>query len=282
MTFSSSVSGGTWTSSNPAIATINASTGAIVGVSAGTATMTYTVLGSGGCPNATATRTITVTAPVSAGTLSGTQNICIGDSVTFSSSVSGGTWTSSNPAVATINAASGAIVGISAGTATMTYTVAGSGGCPNATATRTVTVTAPVSAGTLSGTQSICIGDSVTFSSSVSGGTWTSSNPAVATINASTGAIVGVSAGTATMTYTVLGSGGCPNASDVRTVNVNSILSPVINCGTSTTSSVQFTWTAVSGATGYNLTYQINAGAVTNVGAIGNVTSLCVLFFIAG
>ncbi|MBS7788347.1 hypothetical protein KIH23_13690, partial [Flavobacterium sp. CYK-55] len=82
--------------------------------------MTYTVLGSGGCPNATATRTITVTAPVSAGTLSGAQNICIGDSVTFSSTISGGTWTSSNPAVATINAATGAIVGVAAGSSTMT------------------------------------------------------------------------------------------------------------------------------------------------------------------
>ncbi|MBS1534701.1 MAG: hypothetical protein JST78_06435, partial [Bacteroidetes bacterium] len=273
VTFSSSVLGGTWTSSNSSIATINAATGAIVGVSAGSATMTYTVLGSGGCPNATATRTVTVTAPVSAGTLSGTQSICIGDSVTFSSSVLGGSWTSSNSSVATINAATGAIVGVSAGSATMTYTVLGSGGCPSASVTRTITVTAPVSAGTISGTQSICIGDSVIFSSSVLGGTWTSSNSSIATINAATGAIVGVSAGSATMTYTVLGSGGCPSASDVRTVNVSSILSPVINCGTSTTSSVQFTWTAVSGATGYNLSYQVNAGAVTNVGAIGNVTS---------
>ncbi|MBS1533547.1 MAG: T9SS type B sorting domain-containing protein, partial [Bacteroidetes bacterium] len=220
VTFSSSVLGGSWTSSNPAVATINAATGAIVGVSAGSATMTYTVAGSGGCPNATATRTTTVTAPISAGTLSGTQNICIGDSVTFGSTVLGGTWTSSNTAVATINATSGAIVGVSAGSATMTYTVAGSGGCPNATATRTITVTAPVVAGTLSGTQNICIGDSVTFGSTVLGGSWTSSNPSVATIIAATGAIVGVSAGSATMTYTVAGSGGCPNAIATKTMTV--------------------------------------------------------------
>ncbi|MBS7788328.1 hypothetical protein KIH23_13560, partial [Flavobacterium sp. CYK-55] len=263
----------TWTSSNPAVATINSSTGAIVGVATGSSTMTYTVLGSGGCPNATATRIVTVTAPVSAGTLSGAQNICIGDSVTFTSTVLGGTWTSLNPAVATINSSTGAIVGVAAGSSTMTYTVLGSGGCPNASDVRTVTVTAPVVAGTLSGTQNICIGDSVTFASTVSGGTWTSSNPAVATINSSTGAIVGVATGSSTMTYTVLGSGGCPNASDVRTVNVSSILSPTINCGTSTTSSVLFTWAAVSGATGYNLSYQINAGALVNAGAIGNVTS---------
>jgi len=219
-TFTSTVNGGTWSSSNTNVATINASTGVISGVAAGTATMTYTVTGSGGCANATATRTVTITAPPNAGTLSGTQAICASGSTTFNSSVNGGTWSSSNTNVATINTSTGLINGVAAGIATMTYTVTGSGGCANATATRTVTVTAPPNAGTLSGTQAICASGSTTFNSSVNGGTWSSSNTNVATINASTGAISGVAAGTATMTYTVTGTGGCSNATATRTVTV--------------------------------------------------------------
>jgi len=217
-TFSSTVSGGTWSSGNTGIATINSSSGAISGVSAGTATITYTKT-VGSCSN-TATRTVTVTAAPSAGTLSGTQGICVSGSTTFSSTVSGGTWSSGNTGIATINSSSGAISGVSAGTATITYTKVGSGGCSNATATRTVTVTVAPSAGTLSGTQEICVSGSTTFSSTVSGGTWSSGNTGIATINSSSGAISGVSAGTATITYTKAGSGGCSDATATRTVTV--------------------------------------------------------------
>jgi hypothetical protein len=57
------------------------------------------------------------------------------------------------------------------------------------------------------------------------------------------------------------------------TITVNPILSPTINCGVSTTTAVTFNWAAVSGATGYTVSYQINAGTVVNVGAIGNLLS---------
>jgi hypothetical protein len=60
------------------------------------------------------------------------------------------------------------------------------------------------------------------------------------------------------------------------TITVNSILSPTINCGVSTTSSVTFTWAAVTGATGYSISYQIGANPVVNPGPIGNVLSYLV------
>ena len=87
-------------------------------------------------------------APV-AGTLSGTQNICVGGTTTFASTSTGGAWTSDNLGVATIDSSTGAISGVTAGTATMTYTVIGTGGCLNATATRLVTVNAIPSAPTV-------------------------------------------------------------------------------------------------------------------------------------
>jgi hypothetical protein len=219
-TFSSTSSGGSWSSGATGIATVNASTGVVTGVAAGTATITYTVAGTGGCTNATATRTVTVTAAPSAGTLSGTTGICINGSSTFTSTVSGGSWASSNPAVATINSSTGVISPVTVGSSTMTYTVTGTGGCSNATATRVITITALPTAGTLSGNQTICIGATSSFTSTVSGGTWSSSNTGIATINASTGVVSGVASGVATMTYLVAGSGGCADATATRTIDV--------------------------------------------------------------
>ena len=57
----------------------------------------------------------------------------------------------------------------------------------------------------------------------------------------------------------------------ITSININTILTPTINCGVSTTTAVQFTWGAVAGATGYNASYQVNANPVVNSGAIGNV-----------
>jgi hypothetical protein len=85
------------------------------------------------------------------------------------------------------------------------------------------TVTARTSAGTLSGIDTVCPNGTTTLSSSVSGGTWSSDDTAVATINSTTGVVTGVAAGTATMTYTVTGTGGCANATATRTVTVNSV-----------------------------------------------------------
>jgi gliding motility-associated-like protein len=221
-TFTSNGSaGGTWTSSNSSIATVNATTGVVTCLASGIVNISYTVTGTGGCPNPTpASIVVTVTAPVNAGNLSGNQAICIGSATTFTSNgTTGGVWTSSNTAVATVNA-SGLINGLTAGTSTITYTVTGTGGCPNQDSTRTVTVTAPVNAGTLAGNQAICIGSTTTFTSNgTTGGAWSSSNTAVATVNAS-GLINGLTAGTSTITYTVTGTGGCPNQASTRTITV--------------------------------------------------------------
>jgi hypothetical protein len=78
---------------------------------------------------------------------------------------------------------------------------------------------------------------------------------------------------TTTTTYTFTPTTGQCATTTTLTITVNPILSPTINCGVSTISSVTFNWAAVSGATGYSVSYQINAGTVVNVGAIGNLLS---------
>ncbi|MEJ7681434.1 MAG: Ig-like domain-containing protein [Segetibacter sp.] len=84
-----------------------------------------------------------------------------------------------------------------------------------------ITINAIPSAGTLGGTQTICSGSTTTFSSTVSNGTWSSNDPAVATADASTGVVTGVSYGTATIIYSVTGSTCTGTAT--RTVIVNAV-----------------------------------------------------------
>lgn len=55
---------------------------------------------------------------------------------------------------------------------------------------------------TISGNTSICAGSTTILTSSLSGGKWSSSNTAVATINETTGVVTAISAGTTTITYT--------------------------------------------------------------------------------
>ncbi|MBC6366278.1 Ig-like domain-containing protein, partial [Algoriphagus sp. AK58] len=150
---------------------------------------TYSIEANGGSCNGTGT--ITVAAPANAGSLSGIQDVCVGGTQTFYSTVLGGSWSTSNSAIATVNPSTGVVTGVAAGTATINYTVPGTGGCADATATRTVTVTAPPSAGTLGGDQAVCIGGTSTFASTIPGGTWTTNNAAIATVNPSTGLVTG-------------------------------------------------------------------------------------------
>ncbi|NJM78615.1 MAG: hypothetical protein HC854_01425 [Flavobacterium sp.] len=179
----------------------------------------------------TNTETITVIAIPNAGMLSGTQNICEASSTTFSSTSTGGTWSSSDLTIAIVNATTGVVTGVSSGIATITYTIAGTGGCSGDTATRDVTVSVAPNAGILSGMQDICEGNSTTFTSTSTGGTWSSSNQAIATVDA-TGVVTGISAGTATITYTVAGTGGCTNATSTRDITVIAIPVPVLFDGT--------------------------------------------------
>ncbi|KAF5041730.1 hypothetical protein DSECCO2_519990 [anaerobic digester metagenome] len=61
----------------------------------------------------------------------------------------------------------------------------------------------PYSPFTISGATSLCQGNSTTWTATTGGGTWSSSNSGVFSVNSSTGAVLGVSAGTATITYTL-------------------------------------------------------------------------------
>jgi hypothetical protein len=77
----------------------------------------------------------------------------------FSSTVSGGTWSSSTSSVANIDPSTGIATGLGAGTTIISYTVAGTSGCPGiSTANLTVSGAADSSVLFPSGTVTLCHG----------------------------------------------------------------------------------------------------------------------------
>ncbi|PQJ09002.1 hypothetical protein CJD36_021595 [Flavipsychrobacter stenotrophus] len=214
ITLTDAVTGGTWSSGTPSLATVNSS-GVVTGLgtTTGVAVISYSVTNS--CGTAVATHSVTVTAAPNAGTISGPTAVCAASSVSLTSTVTGGTWTISPASVATING-SGVVTGISSGTANITYTVTNT--CGSATATYGVLVNPLPVAGSITGAGSVCVGSTVTLSDLTTGGTWSSGATSIATVNAS-GVVSGVTAGTAILSYTV--TNGCGTASAIHTVVVN-------------------------------------------------------------
>ncbi len=212
ITLTNSVSGGTWTSSNPSLATVSTG-GIVIPVAAGTVTISYSVTGI--CGTAVATKSITVSAAPSAGSITGASSVCAGLSTVLVDTTSGGTWSTSNASIASVNS-SGTVTGVSAGSVIISYT--NSNACGTASAAKGMTVGSLPSAGTLSGPTVVCTGTTITLTSSATGGTWLSSNTAVATVVASTGVVRGVTGGTVTITYYV--SSTCATAIATRSIAV--------------------------------------------------------------
>ncbi|MCF8450217.1 MAG: Ig-like domain-containing protein, partial [Taibaiella sp.] len=222
-TLAHSVSGGVWTSSNTAIGTIDAGTGIATGITSGTTIITYT-LGTG------CFKVATLTVNTSPGAITGTANMCAGATTTLACSPSGGTWSSTTPSVATISS-TGLVNGISAGNSTISY-LSGTG----CAATRQVTVSA--TPGSIGGTLSACTGSTTTLSAAPGGGTWSSSNAAIASIGSATGIVTGESTGTATITYSLSATCYVTTTATINTTPapITGILTVCTSCNTTLSS----------------------------------------------
>jgi uncharacterized protein YjdB len=204
-TLSSATSGGTWSSSNTAIATIGSSTGVMSGVVVGTARITYML--SSGCFVSTI-----VTINTSPDAVSGPSSVCVGSAAVYSDATAAGSWSGSNVSVASIGSASGFFTGYAAGAVTISYTL--SSGCYAA-----MPITVNTLPAAISGVSSICQGLTVSFGDATTAGTWTSSNSSVASIDATTGLATANAPGIAAIYYTL--SSGCA-VSKILTVNATS------------------------------------------------------------
>jgi uncharacterized protein YjdB len=184
--------GGTWGSSSITNATINISTGVATGVAAGTTTITYFT--SAGCYT---TSVLTVNSAPSV--IGGTATVCLGSTTTLTDSLSGGAWTSSNTAKASVDFTTGVVTGTGVGTATITYTSAS--GCFATTVVTINSLPSPISAPSLT----VCVGQTTTMTDATPGGIWLATPTAIGSVGAATGVVRGNSAGTATISYRVLG-----------------------------------------------------------------------------
>jgi uncharacterized protein YjdB len=207
----------TWASSNPAVAMVDA-TGLITGVASGTTTISASAEGK----NATAELTV-IPAPVNSvavtlaqGTVtqgsSTNATVVLRDDLGVILSGRAVTWSSANPLVATVSAG-GAVTAVGVGTTTITATSEGRSGSASITVlpvpVAVVQVTlAHASILTAGGTQAQAVtrdaAGTVLTGRAVQ---WTSSNPAVATVN-DAGQVVGVAVGSTTITATSEGRMG--------------------------------------------------------------------------
>lgn len=198
VTLTASPSGGSWSSANPAIATVDAITGIAHGVAAGTVDMTYTT--GLGCYK------ITVLTVIALPALTSSASVCQGLSTTLTATPAGGTW-SGGSSVATITSG-GVLTGNTIGLAPITYT--SPAGCVLA-ATASVFGLSPIT-----GVMNVCEGSTTLLAHTNPGGTWSSSLLSVATVGSGTGLVGGVAAGTANITYSF---GGSCFTTSVVTVN---------------------------------------------------------------
>ncbi len=247
-TFSNALSGGTWSSSNPGSATIGLTTGIATGISASTVTISYTTSG-----NCSVTTTLTIN-PLPAA-ITGTTSVCVGNVTTLSDPTPGGTWSSSNPGIATVSLLSGNVSGIAAGSANIVYTSAL--GCSVSTP---VTVF-PVP-GAISGTNVVCEGYTTTLTNTLAGGSWSSSNISIASVGASSGIVTGITAGTANITY--MTAAGC-YVSEKVTVNPTPVITGTTftNPTTCVDQNGTITLNGLSPGTTYTLNYTSPSGPVT-------------------
>jgi len=242
--------GGAWSSNSTGIATV--ASGTVYGVTAGTPIISYTV---GSC---------SVTAPVTVYTTpvaiapAGTVTICSGTTATLSDATTGGLWTSSGTAIATVSP-TGTVYGVAAGGIAIYYTI---GGC---LAIESVVVTSGPGAISPS-SATICSGTTLSLTEATSGGTWSSNATGIATVS-SGGVVSGVAASMAIISYTL---GSCTVTDIVNVAGTPSVITPsipVIFCSASTTTLVESvtggTWT--SGSTG--IATVTEGGIVTGVAA---------------
>jgi hypothetical protein len=108
-------------------------------------------------------------------------------------------------------------------------------GCASAgPGSNTVTVQQTALVPNTAGANTVCAGATVNFTNTMTGGAWTSLNPAVATVNATTGVITGLAVGTTDIVYSIAN----PNtwcAASTNTKAISVLQTPIVNAGVDAT-----------------------------------------------
>jgi len=155
----------------------------------------------------------------------GTDTLCIGHVTSLIDTSSGGVWSSSNAATALVGS-SGIVTGLMKGSTIISYTVAGFSVTFNM-----VVDSLPIEGILIASRDSICPGDTITLSNTVTAGIWLSADTSIATIS-SAGLLKGKAKGAATILYIVTNACGTDSTRYFFVINC---LEAVINIPTTTT-----------------------------------------------
>ncbi|MEP6731212.1 MAG: Ig-like domain-containing protein [bacterium] len=221
----------TWASSNSAVASVSTK-GFVTALSAGTAVISATVTNWSTGQPVTGVATVTVQAPAPLSSISvaiGSTSVAVATTTqatatpldALGQAIPGVavTWTSTSPSVATVNPVTGVISAVAAGVSTITAT---SG---TVTGSAPLTVTPPVAVNSITvslgattiGTSASTLASAILkdlLGQVLTGRTvtWSSTTPSVATVNAATGQVTGIAAGTSVITAT---SGGVTGSATI-------------------------------------------------------------------
>jgi uncharacterized protein YjdB len=202
--------GGTWTSSNPAIASVGSINGLVSGLSPGKAVFNFNSQATG-CSAVTDSLTVSPNPEV----YSDFSQLCVGGT-TLLYPANSGVWTSLDPDIVFISG--NLAIGLSPGFVLLNYTDNATG-CQNQLF---LPVNDRVTA-SFTDDSAICIGEN-TFLSPSTGGSWTSSNSAIATVN-NDGMVTGISQGTVFFTFTEYATGCNTLPTPLMTIHPNPVVS---------------------------------------------------------
>ena len=215
-TFSNVIPGGTWSSLHSSIDSINITTGVDSGFALGADSVIYALTNS--CGTYLDTMRVTViTLPVVA-SISGASAICAnGTHATMTDDSTGGVWSNLYSSIDTINSNSGYVYGLSRGIDTIKYSITNACGVT----TVQVSITVDTLPGMIVGLTSVCVGDSIILSDSISGGTWSRNHSLKDSITI-TGVVYGLAGGLDTISYSVT-SLGCGTNSAKLPITINTV-----------------------------------------------------------
>ncbi|SIT25374.1 gliding motility-associated C-terminal domain-containing protein [Filimonas lacunae] len=185
---------------------INSETGAInlANSTAGTYVVNYTVIDNNSCLSTTSD-TVVVVDLKKVTAISGNTKVCAGATQVYTNGTTGGVWASNNTSIATVNAATGSVTGVTPGYITLSYTIT-NGSCVSKTDI-TVYVESFPYVDSIKGNGSICTGSTTQLSNTTVGGSWSTGDATIATVS-NTGLVTGVAAGSVTISYSY-SNGAC-------------------------------------------------------------------------
>ena len=220
--YQTSVTGGTWSISDPSIASIS-SNGELTAFKPGNLTLTYTLPIGTSCIGSNFKKTITINGYVQApSVMYGDTSLCQLETKKYSVDLATiGSWSASNANITVSN--DGTVLGVSAGVTKLTFNFGNV--CRFDTISKWINVKATPVVPLIKGIDSLCVNATVQYSNTLTGGTWSVLDN-LSSVSTS-GLLKGVAQGKTTLMYSKKGTNGCVGKV-TKSIKVKAIPMPTI------------------------------------------------------